>query len=541
MDTSLACLVDSFLRYELTEKPVWATRLGVNDHDHRLGEFSAADFERRSRQDERWEQRFVAVTDDGLSPDDRIDRDLVVSRLRGRMVMRSWQAWRRDPAIYAQTALFGIQHLFLNRAYDEDRLARCAGARLRAVPGVLAAGRSNLSPDLASPPLVRRAAGLCRSAVAYVRDVVPALVDDPSRRVALGHAAAEAADALDSFAFFLEELAPRATGSHSIGEARYSSLLRENELLDYDAAGLGARGQAVHDELSEELAELASRVAGSSDWREVMARLRQDHPATPEAMLEAYRTCTDRARSFVMAAGLVTMPDGEECLVESSPPFERPVLAVASYEPPPAFAPSRTGRFFVPFAPDGTSPEEVQRRLEAANYHLLPTTTAHEAYPGHHWHHVMLQQNPRPLRRVLWSSFFVEGWALYAERVMGEHGFFTDPRQELAQLNSRIFRAARAVVDTGLHAGELSVEEAVSFMVANASLSEPTARVEVARYCAWPTQAASYLAGALELEGIRARYLGEDHGNLRCFHDTIAGSGALPIALAARALLGDAG
>jgi uncharacterized protein (DUF885 family) len=115
---------------------------------------------------------------------------------------------------------------------------------------------------------------------------------------------------------------------------------------------------------------------------------------------------------------------------------------------------------------------------------------------------------------------------------MREQGFFTDPRQEMSQVEATIFRAARIIVDTSLHIGDMSFAEAVDFMHTKANLPEPTARAEVARYCAWPTQASAYLTGCLEILRIRGRYQSERQGTLRDFHNTLAQSGGLPIALA---------
>ncbi len=289
------------------------------------------------------------------------------------------------------------------------------------------------------------------------------------------------------------------------------------------------------------MSELAGRIdpAGGGDWQALVRTLNQDHPPTPEAMRDAYEEWTEKARRFLHETGIVTMPAGEECRVLPSPPFQRPVLAVASYSTPPAFSPSRTGTFFVPFPPDGTAPAEVQKRLETNSYHSIPAVSVHEAYPGHHWHLVTVKLHPRPIRRVLGTSYFTEGWGLYAEKLMREQGFFTDPRHELGQLDARIFRAARIVVDTSLHLGDMTFEEAVTSMSTKASLSEPTARAEVGRYCSWPTQAASYLTGALEIDRIRDRYFAADLGSLRSFNDTIAGSGMLPIALAEQAVMAE--
>jgi uncharacterized protein (DUF885 family) len=133
---------------------------------------------------------------------------------------------------------------------------------------------------------------------------------------------------------------------------------------------------------------------------------------------------------------------------------------------------------------------------------------------------------------MIFSSYFAEGWALYVEKMMREQGFFEDPRAELCHLDARIFRAARIIVDTGLHIGDLDVEGAVQIMRTQASLPEPVARAEVGRYCAWPTQAPSYLTGSLEIERIRDQYMSQNRGSLREFHDSLCATGSMPLGLA---------
>jgi uncharacterized protein (DUF885 family) len=153
------------------------------------------------------------------------------------------------------------------------------------------------------------------------------------------------------------------------------------------------------------------------------------------------------------------------------------------------------------------------------------------------------------VRRVYSTPCFSEGWALCAERVMRERGFFESPLQELHHLNATLFRAARIVVDTSLHLGEMTFEQAVTFMTDRAALPDPVARAEVGRYCWWPTQASSYLTGCLEILAIREAYLaGRGLAGvaardvpvevLRAFHDAITASGSLPLGLARRAVLG---
>ncbi|MFP5327614.1 MAG: DUF885 domain-containing protein [Acidimicrobiia bacterium] len=541
MPSALDALIDDFLADEFEESPVLVSSLGAEGLDHlhgRLGEFSADAFARRDQKAATWRNRLASMGDAGLTLDEQIDRDLAVSTLDGRIAMADWAVWRRDPATYLSPALNGIFVLFLHRLLPEPALADAASSRLYEVPSVLDAARANLDPELAAPVFVQRGIGQCRAAVTYARDLVAREVQDDALRSKVAEAGEVAARAFESFATFLEELAPQAAGSFAIGEERYSRLLVERELLGYGAAELREKGRTAYAELDEEMAALASKIEpGARNWRAVVESLNDDHPESPEAMREEYERWTESAREFLHQTDLVTMPYGERCHVVPSPHFQRPILAVASYGAPPAFRDGRTGHFFVPFPPEGTPPDEVQKRLQTNSRASIPTISVHEAYPGHHWHLVTMQLGERKLRKVLRTAYFTEGWALYAERLMREHGFFTDPRHELAHLDARIFRAARIVVDTSLHIGDMDVEEAVEFMRTKASLSEPTARAEVGRYCSWPTQAASYLTGSLEIERIRARYFAEGGTDLKAFNDKIAGSGGLPIALAERAVM----
>jgi uncharacterized protein (DUF885 family) len=368
--------------------------------------------------------------------------------------------------------------------------------------------------------------------------MVPAEVSDPRDRELLAEAGELAARAYEDFLDFMTKLLADASGPFAIGEERYSELLLEKEKLSYGAREMRERGRAAFSEIDADMARRANDLRGTKDWRAVMEELHEDHPRTPEEMRRGYEEWTERARQYLIDRELVTMVDGERCLVEPSPPFQRPMLAVASYNSPPAFKPSLTGHFFVPYPPEGTSDEDVQKRLQTNSYTIIPTIAVHEAYPGHHWHLITVQSNPRPLRKVLSTSYFTEGWGLYTELMMMQEGFYDDPRHELGVADARIFRAARIVVDTSLHIGDMTFEEAVQFMMENTGFSEPTARAEVGRYCSWPTQASSYLTGSLEIERMRARYFDEGRGDLRSFHDRLARSGALPVGLAERALMG---
>src|SRR5579884_46687 len=532
-DDRLESLVQEWISEEMEEFPVMASTLGMDGYDDRLGSFNEVDFKRRTTSAGKWIDRFQEM-DRLTDPQDEVDRDLVVAILRGRLVMGDWEGFRRDPAEYLGPCLSGVFNLFLQRLLPEPELVRCAVARLAEVPSAVGAARRQLSAELMSDVMVQRGVVQCRAGARYFRDLLPAEVADQGARSRLAEAGAEAAGALEELASHLESLQPR--GGFAIGEQRYSALLTQREQLGYGADELGRRGAQAWAELDAAMTELAGRM-GHGSWRDALEELNRDHPATPEEMLEGYTRATARCRAFLVDTGLVTLPEGESCSVDPSPPFQRPVLAVASYSAPPAFKPSRSGHFFVPYPPEGTGAGELAQRMATNSYPAMPTISAHEAYPGHHWHLVWSQLHAPPVRRILRSTYFVEGWALFAEKVMAEAGFFSDPGEMLCHLEARIFRAARIVVDTALHTGAMDFDAAVAHMTTHTGLTEATARAEVARYCAWPTQAPSYLTGALELERIRDRFLSEGKGDARRFNDAIAATGSLPLGLAERAVM----
>ncbi|MBV8932192.1 MAG: DUF885 domain-containing protein, partial [Kutzneria sp.] len=410
-------------------------------------------------------------------------------------------------------------------------LVESAMARIAELPGVFAACRANLDQDLAAPLLVRRTLGQLRTARRFLTVHLPAEVGDETLRTRLAAAGETASAAADDLADHLEAFAERATGDWRMGEELYSALLTGRELLGYGAGELHARGETAYAELAAEATGLAG------DWRAEMARLQEDRPATLSELLAACVRETEQARTFLREHDLVSFADGEQCRVVPAPQFLRPLLAVPFYIAPPRLTASRVGHHFVPFTPEGASEDLVAQRLRGNSTAQLPSFAVHEAYPGHHWHLSWMAGNPRAIRKTFTTSYFLEGWALYAERMMREQGYFTDPARELAHLDMRLFRAARIVVDTALHCGDMTVAQAEEFMAAKSSLTAATARAEVNRYCAWPTQAPSYLTGALEIERIRTDYLAAGLGDLKSFHDTIAGSGALPLGLARRVVM----
>ena len=538
---SFAELSREFLDAELADSPVRASQLGLTEYDAQLDDLSEAAFERRRRTDASWLGRFRETDAGALSFDEAIDRDLVISTLDGRRIVDDFEMWRRQPDTYLNPGLTGIFTLFLHRLRPMPELVDAAISRLRLIPGNLEDGKRNLRPELVPAIFLERAANQARAGARYVRELLPAQVEDPDLAAKLAEAGDATASAYESYVAFLEEMKPSASGEWALGEDRYSALLREKELLGFDARELRERGRAAYDELAAELTRCARELRGTDDWKSVLDELNEDHPT--HAGGDAHRLRgLDRARPRLPARARPGELPGRRGVrrravtaVPAPGPGRRELHAAAAVQRSDArpllrAVPARRGERGRD--PEAARVERLRRHPDDIGPRGLPRPSL---APGD------VKANPSRLRQAYRTPYFSEGWALYAERMMREQGFFTDLRHEMYQYEATIFRAARIVVDTSLHMGEMSWDEAVAFMTEHTALTEPTAKAEVTRYCAWPTQASSYLTGCLEIVRIRDAFFAA-HGSsgtdaLRAFHDGITSSGGLPIALAERAVL----
>jgi len=163
----------------------------------------------------------------------------------------------------------------------------------------------------------------------------------------------------------------------------------------------------------------------------------------------------------------------------------------------------------------------------------METLVLHEAVPGHHLQTSRAQeltQLPR-FRRFSWFVSYGEGWALYAESLGDEMGFYKDPHQKFGNLAAEMWRACRLVVDTGIHAFGWTREQAIDYMVANTGQTRPQMTAEVDRYIVWPGQATAYKIGELKIKELRAKAKGElgDRFDLRRFHNAVIDDGAVPL------------
>lgn len=157
----------------------------------------------------------------------------------------------------------------------------------------------------------------------------------------------------------------------------------------------------------------------------------------------------------------------------------------------------------------------------------------HEAIPGHHYQVSLQQENTKlpKFMRFGWFGAYGEGWAHYCETLGPEFGLYTDPYQKMGYLSDQMLRAVRLVVDTGIHTGQMTREEAIQYFLSNIAYDEAGATAEVERYMAMPGQALAYKIGALRIRELREKYQQElgNKFNLAKFHDEVLSQGCLPL------------
>jgi uncharacterized protein (DUF885 family) len=524
--------IAAFVHERYALDPTAATIAGLHDHDARLADLSLHGFAEREAASERWLHAFQSYEPSSWGAADRTDLALVLGELRGERAVRPFERHRRQPSLYSDAITRGAYYALIREEGDVETRLGALAERLEQAPAALRHAVTNLDPDLVPPVYVVVAGESATAGATFVRAVLPSLAPEGSKaKAALAGAGKRAGDALDQYASWLrDDLMRRAKGSFAIGRDAFDALLRDKELLSYDAVTLKAWGEELYAETASRLAD-AARALGDPDWRDSVDRLRKAHPAEDE-LVAAYRTEMERSRAATAVADLAAFPPGESLTVEPMPDFARPTLPYAAYVQPGQFERSRRGRFWVTLPAEGEPQAVKEERLEGHPRKGIAVIACHEGYPGHHLQLSTAADHPSLARKAIRSNVFIEGWGLYVEELMTELGFLDDPETRLLRLKDLLWRAARVSVDIGLSTGALGFEQAVNFMMEGPKLERPNAVGECRRYTLNPLQPSSYALGRAAILDLRRRARTKGLG-MRAFHDALLGCGSIPPPLAA--------
>jgi uncharacterized protein (DUF885 family) len=533
LDDRLYDLVESRFRRIVRSDPVLATYVGIHTEDERLGDGSRDALLDELEAERRHLAAVEALAPAGRSADARVERDVEVHNLRREIfdveVIRTWE--RRS------TALDSVgDALFLLFARDfaplPDRLDSIA-ARLEAIPAFLDQHRTRATVAQVRlwQQLEIESAGELPS---FLDEILVAAADLPPDRLRrLEAASTRAREAIADYGAWLEASLAEGTDDWALGRERYDELvgLRAFDGLDSDAIlEIGWQQLEANRKLR---ADTARQIDPDVDEAAVIDRIKSDHPATFEEALDAYRDVMVRARAHLIEHDLVTVPPDERLEVVPTPEYLRNVVPFAAYFDPPKFDRDPSGIYIVTPAV-GDNPGAMREH----NRSSISNTSIHEAYPGHHLQLSVAGRHPSLSRLLVDAPEFTEGWGMYSEQMMREEGFDDAPNFLLNMYTDAIWRAVRIILDIRMHRGEVSVDEAIQFMVEQTSFEEANARAEVHRYTYTPTYQLSYLLGKvllLQLRDDERRRLGAAF-SLKRFHDGLLRNGSLPISFHRRLL-----
>jgi uncharacterized protein (DUF885 family) len=535
LDDAFYDLVEARFRRLVRDHPLVGTYLGLHAADAELGNGSRDAVIQEISDEHEHLATVEALDPSGLSETARFERDLEIHNLRrslfGDEVVRTWEQ--------RSTALDTVgDALFLVFARDfaplAERLDSLAG-RLEAVPRFLDENRSRAAVPQVRP-WQRLEIDTANNLPGFLDEIVAAgtharLADAQQER--LRRAAERARDAIAEYGRWVEETLAGGTDEWALGSERYDELIALRAFDGLDADAILEIGQQQLADQRTARAAAAREIDPIADEATVIDRLKADHPATFDEALAAYRDAMMRSRQHLIDHDLVTVPDDERIEVLPTPEYQRNVIPFAAYFDPPKFDPRPTGLYIVT-----PSVDHDPSAMREHNYSSISNTSIHEAYPGHHLQLAVAAKHPSLTRLLTDAPEFVEGWGMYSEQMMREQGFDDAPNFRLNMHTDAIWRACRIILDVRMHRGEISVEEAIRFLVEQTSFEEPNARAEVRRYTYTPTYQLSYLLGKVLLLQLRAdqqRRLG-DAFRLRDFHDTLLRNGSLPISFHRRLL-----
>jgi uncharacterized protein (DUF885 family) len=528
----------------LERAPEFASTLGDKRWNDKISDYSAAANNAWLEQEQNFLMKLGVIDDTGFTDAEKMSRDLLLREFTDDIEAADFKEWEMPidqmHGIY-ETYPDLANHLSFKEAKDYDDWI----ARLNAIPAAFDQVIENMAigiQDHRVPPKY-----LLKQTLDQVKDLagqksedsplaaplknfpasIPAPEQERIRAETLNAITKKVLPAYQRLARFLEvSYIPAGRDEPGIwsipdGAKYYQFLIRRETTLNLTPEQIHQIGLDEVKRDETEMLAIAQKL-GFKDLASFRASLKDNpklKPASPQALLDAYQShVTEMQAKLPELFGrlpkskleVVRMP---EYLEKTAPP--------AYYDPGSPTA-GRPGHLWVNFY---NVPNRSLLNVEAISYH--------EGLPGHHLQFAIAQEQEGvpEFRKHNEYTAFVEGWALYSERLGKDIGFYQDPYSDFGRLDADIWRAIRLVVDTGVHAQHWTRQQMVDYFHEHSSLDEPTVQSEVDRYIAWPAQALAYKAGQMKILELRdkARKALGARFDIRAFHDQVVDAGAMPL------------
>jgi uncharacterized protein (DUF885 family) len=534
-------LFDRDWQWRMRHYPEYATTVGDHRYDAILSDTSLAARWEEQAHEKRMLETIRRIDRKELQGQDRISYDLFIDDKSRRIAVAELCPVDPEPITAQQGIHIRLPQLAAQMPFDTEDDYRNYIDRLAALPdyvdGLIEQMREGMRTDWTEPKVaVRALPAMLREMREHLVDGplgapfrrIPAIIDSDVRdqlaKAGPDVLVRKAAPALLRLEDFIRnEYLPAARDSIAAsslpgGQAWYALVVKNATTTELTPADVHALGLKEVARLKAQLPAAIARTGYQGTIERFIAFANSDPRLfykDPEALVTRYKHVIERAESRLPA------------LVATIPPEEIVVKAVNQ--------PGAVAAYYQGGNDDSPAALVVNTaRLDTRPMWQVETLALHEALPGHHLQVARAHALDLPaFRRFGWYVAFGEGWATYAESLGPEMGFYKDAFSAFGHLNDELFRAARLVVDTGIHAMGWSRQQAVDYLNANTANAPPDNEVEVDRYIAQPGQALGYKIGQLRIQALRERAeatLGE-HFDERRFHDAVLGSGALPLAI----------
>ncbi len=532
-------LFDEQYESDLRSFPERATAFGDYRYNDKLADYSLAAIAQRNETNRAFLSRLQAIPTTGFSDQDQLSHDLLIRVLQQRIA--DFDLKEYEMPINQQNGIHtSLADLPLSVPFDSVKHYEDYSARLHQIPRVLsqtqevlrAGMKDNLMPVRF---LIEKLPVQCQGIIEadpfllptkkYPADIAP----EDQKRLTQQITAAVDADvipAYKAFASFLStDYAPHGRTTLAVtslpdGEKRYQNDIYGRTTTHMSPDEIHQLGLREIERIQGEMLAIAKE-QGFADLASFRASLKTNPkyiPTSADQILDDFRHYI--AQMEPKLPNLFTLLPKSPVTVEAIPAFQ---AAAATH--------------YVTGTPDGKRPGRVVVATSKFAERSLIDDEAiayHEGVPGHHMQLSVQQQLsglPKFRLHGLGFNAYTEGWALYAEQLGKEVGFYQDPVSDYGRLSSELFRAVRLVVDTGIHSKGWTRDQVVEFFRKSGAVDEPTIQSETDRYIAWPAQALSYKLGQLKIRELRERARKELGAkfDIRTFHDEMLNGGTLPL------------
>jgi uncharacterized protein (DUF885 family) len=526
---------------DLRNFPERATAFGDYRYNDKLAEYSLDAIAQRHKTDETLLSRLEAIPSTGFSDQDQLSHDLMVRVLQQRIA--DFDLKEYEMPINQQNGIHtSLADLPLSVPFDSVKHYEDYIARLHQIPRVLSQTTEVLRAGMKDKLMPVR----------FLLEKLPVqcqgIIDDdpfllPTKKYPAGISLedqkrltqqitdainADVIPAYKTFAQFLRsEYAPQGRTTLAVtslpdGEKRYQNDIYARTTTRMTPDEIHQLGLREIDRIQAEMVAIAKKegFADLASFRDSLKTNRKYIPTSAEQILDDFRRYI--AQMEPKLPELFTLLPKSPVTVEAIPAFQ-----------------SAAATHYVTGTPDGKRPGRVVVATSKFADRSLINDEAiayHEGIPGHHMQLSVQQQLtglPKFRLHSLGFNAYVEGWALYAEQLGKEVGFYQDPASDYGRLSSELFRAVRLVVDTGIHSKGWTRDQVVEFFRKSGAIDEPSIQSETDRYIAWPAQALSYKLGQLKFRELRERAQKElgPKFDIRKFHDEMLDGGTLPLDL----------